>query len=179
MYHPHIELVRKSYYKHIWNTCYNLSTKSPRVDKCDVCHNLETEIGQLKAAGRDSTDLQTQWNEHKAKANVAYQHLKDAKDNKIWISEEWIVICMDLQKTFLIPQTNYGSHYYYRKVNVYNFCITEVLTGTPHFYIWTEYDGGKGSAEIYSCIYKWLQQNEFNRRQRRMKLRIIADNCGK
>ena len=115
--------------------CYNLSTKSPRVDKCDVCHNLHNEISQFKGAGRDATLLESQYNEYLQKADVAYQHLKDAKDNKIWISDEWIVICMDLQKTFLIPQTNYRSYYYYRKVNVYNFCITEVQTGRPHFYI--------------------------------------------
>ena len=85
---------------------------------------------------------------------------------------------MDLQKIFMIAQTNHGTPYYMRKVNVYNFCITEVMTGIPSFYIWAEYDGGKGSAEIYSCINKWLQQNVFNKQNRPFKLRIIADNCG-
>ena len=86
--------------------------------------------------------------------------------------------CIDLQKTFMIPQINVRPHYYYRKVNVYNFCIIEVQTGTPHFYTWAEHEGGKGSSEIYSCIYKYLQQNVLNKNDRPMRLRIIADNCG-
>ena len=58
MHHPHIQLVRKSYYKHIWDMCYNIDTKSPRVDKYEVCHCLEEEIKQLKAAGKDATELE-------------------------------------------------------------------------------------------------------------------------
>ena len=78
----------------------------------------------------------------------------------------------------MIPQTNVGPHYYYRKLNVFNFCIIEMQTGIPYFYTWTEADGGKGSSEIYSCIYKWLQQHLLNKNDRAMRLRIIADNCG-
>ena len=170
----------KSYYKHILDTCYNIDTKSPRVDTCDACTLLENEISRLKAAGKDATEPERELAEHLEKANVAYQHLKDARDGKIWNAEEWIIICIDLQKTFMIPQTNNGKNYYLRKVNVYNFNITDVKTGTPSFYIWAEYDGSKGSAEIYSCIYKWLQANVLHlpKFHRPRKLRIIADNCG-
>ena len=178
VHYPHIQIVRLSYYRHIWDTCYNIETKSPRVDTCDACTLLRLKITQLKADGKDATEPERQLEEHLEKANVAYQHLKDAREKKIWKPDEWIIICMDLQKTFLIPQTNTGKHYYLRKVNLYNFNITDVKTGIPYFYIWAEYDGGKGSAEIYSCIYKWLQANVFNKQNRPRKIRIIADNCG-
>ena len=51
-------------------------------------------------------------------------------------------------------------------------------TGIPYFYTWTEADGGKGSSEIYSCLFKWIKEHVLNKPNRAMRLRIIADNCG-
>ena len=47
------------------------------------------------------------------------------------------------------------------KANVYNFCIADVQEIKPKctFYVWEEFNGKKGSTEIYSCIYKYLQEN--------------------
>ena len=43
-HYPNVKIVIKSYYKHIWDTCYNIDTTSPRVDICDACAQLENEI---------------------------------------------------------------------------------------------------------------------------------------
>ena len=89
---------------------------------------------------------------------------------------------MDLQQAHVIPKTNIGSNYYHSKANMYNFCIADVREKIPKctFYVWEEYNGKKGSAEIYSCVYKYLQENvlHLNKEKRPKKLRIIADNCG-
>ena len=177
-YHPNVAIVKPTYFRYIWNTCYNIGIKNPRKDKCDTCENLNNQITLAKEAGRIPKKEEALLNEHKEKANVAYQHLKNARNKKVWKRENFIVICIDLQKTHMIPQTNVGPHYYCRKMNVFNFCIIEMQTGIPYFYTWTEADGGKGSSEIYSCIYKWLQQHVLNKNDRAMRLRIIADNCG-
>ena len=147
-YYPHVPLVKEDYYRHIWNTCYNIGTKNPRSDKCETCTSLGQKISNAKEAGRVPTEEEAQLKEHQEKASVAYRHLKDARNKKIWKQENFIVICIDLQKTFMIPQSNVGPHYYYRKMNVYNFCIVEMQTGTPYFYTWAEHEGGKGSSEI-------------------------------
>ena len=60
-----------------------------------------------------------------AKAEDAYLHLKKANDETLWDPSEWVVLCMDLQQTFVIPRTSQGSHYYFSKANIYNFCISE------------------------------------------------------
>ena len=177
-YHPNVAVVKPTYFRYIWNTCYNIGIKNPRKDKCDTCENLNNQITLAKEAGRIPKKEEALLNEHTEKAKVAYQHLKNARNKKVWKRENFIVICIDLQKTHMIPQTNVGPHYYYRKMNVFNFCIIEMQTGIPYFYTWTEADGGKGSSEIYSCIYKWLQQHVLNKNDRAMRLRIIADNCG-
>ena len=98
--------------------------------------------------------MEDQLLEHKKQADIAYLHLKSAKDQDLWNPNEWAVICIDLQKTFLLPKSSIGTHYYLRKLNMYNFCVCEILTETPSFYMWEEFNGKKGSAEIYSCIYK-------------------------
>ena len=89
---------------------------------------------------------------------------------------------MDLQQAHNIPKTNIGVNFYHSKANMYNFCIADVRTEKPEctFYVWEEYNGKKGSAEIYSCVYKWLEENVLHteKKKRPNKLRIIADNCG-
>ena len=99
--------------------------------------------------------------DHNEKAREAYDHLKQARDKNVWDPAEWFVICMDLQQAHTIPKTNVGVNFYHSKANMYNFCIADVRTEKPEctFYVWEEYNGKKGSAEIYSCVYRRLQEN--------------------
>ena len=177
-YHPNVAIAKLTYFRYIWTTCYNIGVKNPRKDKCETCVDLNNKIYTAREAGRNTKKEEELLNEHKNKADMAYLHLKNARNKKIWKEQNFIVICIDLQKTHTIPHTNVGPHYYYRKLNVFNFCIIEMQTGIPYFYTWTEADGGKGSSEIYSCIYKWIKEHVLNKPNRAMRLRIIADNCG-
>ena len=177
-YHPNVAIAKLTYFRYIWTTCYNIGVKNPRKDKCETCVDLNNKIYTAREAGRNTKKEEELLNEHKAKADMAYLHLKNARNKKIWKEQNFIVICIDLQKTHTIPHTNVGPHYYYRKLNVFNFCIIEMQTGIPYFYTWTEADGGKGSSEIYSCLFKWIKEHVLNKPNRAMRLRIIADNCG-
>ena len=176
--HPGVEHVKLSYYRYMFNTLYNIETKKPRMDECGNCKNLVRQIGDLKELGKDASALENDLKVHRMEADVAYLHLKTARDESLWDPKEWTVICIDLQKTHLLPKTTIGSHYYLRKLNVYNFGIVNVLTDKTTFYVWEEFNGKKGSAEIYSCIQKWLMSNVLNKPNYPKKLRIIADNCG-
>ena len=101
-----------------------------------------------------------------------------AKFKEIWDFKEWIVLCMDIQQIYMCPKTLLGSAFYKRKLNVYNFWICEVKKKEPYFYLWEEFSGRKGSAEIYSCVYKRLQEHVFIKEEQQIKLWIIADNFG-
>ena len=119
-HHKHEIPVKRSYYLYIFNNFYNLEAVSQKVDVCDVCTLLGERLEKLRKAGKDTTDCEAELLQHKNKANEAYEHLKNSQNAKIWNPKEWIVICMDLQQTFVIPKTSQGSHYYLSKVNVYN-----------------------------------------------------------
>ena len=145
---------------------------------CAICHRLDIRISEANDVGRDCSEVIKELAEHKEKADVAYLHLKLATKKKIWDPTEWTLLCMDLQQTHLIPKTPVGTHYYARKLNVYNFCISEVQTQEPFFYMWPEFIGRKGAAEIFSCVYKYLQDHVLCKPNYPKKLWIYADNCG-
>ena len=172
------EMVKYSYYKNIYNTCYNIESARPRTDVCDTCFSLEAMIRSARDKGKDYTELEQKLKLHKKKADIAYLEMNEAKDKNIWDPKEWTIICMDLQQTHMCPKTAVGSFFYKRKLNIYNFCICDVKTKEPYFYMWEEYKARKGSSEIYSCLYKWLSDHVFIHTDRPKKLRIIADNCG-
>ena len=86
---------------------------------------------------------------------------------------------MDLKQTMQCPKTAQGTAYYKRKVNVYNFCIYDIQTKESYMFVWEEYTARRGSVEIYSCLYKWIQKYVLNRGSQYPKnLKIFADNCG-
>ena len=175
--HPGAEGVSYDYFRLIWNTCYNISSTFPKVDICPVCYTLECRITELQTANKKCTDLKEQLNAHKAKADKAYDSLKMAGDTKMWKPTDWKTLCIDLQQTHTIPKSPFGPDYFMRKLNVYNFCVFELQTKEPYFYVWPEYDGMKGAAEIYSCIHKYLEENVFCKPNYPKKLRIMADNA--
>ena len=176
--YPWVETVKLGFFRHIWNTCYNINTEPPKVDVCNVCNIFENRIKEALAANKSCVDIQQEKQQHQDKASKAYENLRMAKDKGLWPIGEWITICIDLQQTHTIPKSPVGPHYYMRKLNVYNFSVHELQNNEPHFYVWPEYTGSKGATEIYSCIYKYLKENVFCKDKYPMKLRIIADNCG-
>ena len=185
MFHQDQVPVKSSKYCDIFNNCYNLEIVSPKIDVCDTCLNLKNEIQRCNKAGIDYAKYAKQLEDHKSKAELAYSHLKGAEDDTQWNEKEWLILCMDLQKTITLPKCNAGSHYYMSKLNVFNFCIHDVQKKKSFFYVWEEFNGRKGSAEIYSCLYKFLNQHVFHlngvavpKDKRPHKLRIICDNCG-
>ena len=70
-YHPNVATVKPTYFRYIWNTCYNIGVKNPRKDKCETCENLNNQITLAKEAGRHPKKEEALLNEHKEKANVA------------------------------------------------------------------------------------------------------------
>merc|ERR1712240_70166 len=91
-----------------------------------------------------------------------------------------LCICIDLQQTHKLTKTNWNANWYKRKCPMYNFCIVDLQQQEePYFYLWEEFNGGKGSAEIFTAIDMYLCEYVYRNPQRtQKKLRIVADNCG-
>merc|ERR1712240_761082 len=106
--------------------------------------------------------------------------MSEMKGKNYWKPEEWLCLCIDLQQTHMFPKNNLNTNKYKRKCSMYNFCIVNLQQKEePYFYLWEEFNGAKGSAEIYTAINMYLQQYVYCNPDRiKKKLRIVADNCG-
>ena len=80
----------------------------------------------------------------------------------------------------MLQQSNWTDNFYKRKCSMYNFCIVNLQDEEePYFYLWEEFNGRKGSVEIYTALEKYLEKFVYIIPERtQMKLRIVADNCG-
>lgn len=173
--HNGVKIVKYSYYNQIFSNNYNISFKTPRSDTCDTCAQLH----QLISNAEDPSPHQIEYEIHMDKAETAKAAMKEGEDPTKWDPEQWVFICMDLQQTMQCPKTTQGSGYYKRKVNLYNFCIYDIQTRESYMFVWEEYTARRGSVEIYSCLYKWIQTYVLNRgSQYPRNLKIFADNCG-
>ena len=82
-------------------------------------------------------------------------HLKQAKEFYVRKKKErlnndpsTLVICLDYQKNYSLPNITTGDVYYKRQLSVYNFNIHEVKTGRAYFFIYDETVAKKGCNEV-------------------------------
>ena len=64
---------------------------------------------------------------------------------------------LDLQEVLPTPKSNQSLFYYKRKLNIYNLTMMDSRRGQGHCYVWCEKDGLRGSNEIGSCVYHYLE----------------------
>lgn len=64
----------------------------------------------------------------------------------------------DLQSVLQILSSDVSSMYYSRKICTYNLTLYETAPPNHAFcFLWTELNGQKGSSEIGTAVYKWIQ----------------------
>ena len=177
-----IEHVKGYKYSEIFNKHYNINIMSPKIDVCGTCEKLKQDIAIAKKNNDHDLEvkLQQQLTTHEDAAKLAYLSMSRMKDKDYWNPEEWLCICIDLQQTHMLPKTNWNANWYKRKCPMYNFCICDLQQKEePYFYLWEEFNGGKGSAEIFTAIDMYLREYVYcNPERTQKKLRIVADNCG-
>lgn len=65
----------------------------------------------------------------------------------------------DLQGVLQLPSSDVSPMYYSRKLCTYNLTIYEMAPPNNAFcYVWTETNGKRGSLEIGTCLYKYIEQ---------------------
>ena len=177
-----IEHVKSYKYYEIFNKHYNISIMNPKIDICGKCEKLKQDIAIAKRNNDQDLEvkLKQQLDTHEESAKLAYLTMSQMKDKNYWKPEEWLCICIDLQQTHMLPKTNWNANWYKRKCSMYNFCIADLQQNEePYFYLWEEFNGGKGSAEIFTAIDMYLREYVYcNPKRTQKKLRIVADNCG-
>lgn len=56
-----------------------------------------------------------------------------------------VMFCFDLQQVQNLPKLPVQETFYSLQIAFYSFCIVDIPTKNPNFYVWTENISGRGS----------------------------------
>lgn len=165
--------VKASYFRRIFNTCYNLGFGTPRTDVWSTCLQLAEKI----KASKDNAEKVTFMREirvHKMRAQAYYELLRESPP-------ETLTFSFDCEKNLALPRLPDQQAYYSRQVYLYNFAVVQgtsrgkINPSTVKCFCWTENEFKKGSNEIASCIYHILVTTNC---EGISKIRLMCDECG-
>lgn len=145
--------VKLSYYRCIVRG-FHLGFKPPNTDACCKCDRFKVMKQQAKSK-EEAARVQDVWDKHMELTNKGLATMACLeKDN----NPEVRCICLGLQQTQPVPRLSTSVAYYKRKLWLYNLCIHDLKKNESKFYLWDEMNGGRGSAEIVSCMSKWIDE---------------------
>lgn len=147
----------RSIYQQIFYTNFNLRFGTPRSDTCKQCDLLYTQM----VAARDESELNKVKIEselHHFKADQAYKALNE-DTLRAKAKNSINVICVDFQQVLFCPTLTHSNMFYQRQLSSYNFTIHDVGTGNITINLWNESIARRGSAEIVSCLLKYVTNN--------------------
>ena len=162
--------------EHFYRDCLKahfpqLKLSKPRTDTCKTC---DINANQLKNKGLSQSEkqkVQTNQDLHLLKADRGYKLPKEIVETT---GDDTMVICLDLQAVLPTPKVTAGVSFYKRKLFTLNFGIHDYKTGRGYMFVWDEVTAKRGSAEICSCIYKFVTTIVPPTTK---KLYIFSDNC--
>lgn len=170
-HYPNETRVTSSFYRKTFRG-FRLGFKPPMSDTCSKCDHFKVAISKETDEDRRQV-IKNEKKEHLTKAKEGQRLMKmlskDTDDNTC-------CICIDLQQTLPVPRLSTSVAYYQKKLWMYNLCIHDLKKNESQFFVWDEVNGGRGSAEIASCLFKWIE-NEFEKSEFKV-LKIVSDNCG-
>nr|CAI5844733.1 unnamed protein product [Callosobruchus analis] len=156
MYRLYIEIckesnqtpVRESYYRHIFNSEFNLRFHCPHSDTCNTCDRLNNAIqhNASNTAGTSSSNPTAELELHQRQAKHAVS-TKQFDTDQSKLVEDTVVICFDLQKTLPTPLLTTNKVYYLRQLWTYNLCIHDLTNDRPNMYVWNESVASRGSRK--------------------------------
>jgi len=155
----------------VYRNCdFNLAFHSPSSDTCKKCDMYAVQKNMGNEVG-----VRQEWDYHLALAERTRAMLNSERD--MAKGKPGMVFAFDLQKTKALPYLSTSEAYYKRQLSIYNLGIHDCGTGEGFFNFWHEAIASRGPAEIASCIWHWLCQNEYNG-VRPERLVAFSDACG-
>ncbi|CAH1973183.1 unnamed protein product [Acanthoscelides obtectus] len=124
--------------------------RAAKKDQCTVCNVFKAS--QNKEPSR--VNFENHKRREKESLEMKENDKKRAVENK---GREFRAISFDLQAILPIPFAGDSQVYYKSHLNVYNFTIYDCSNKDGICYVWNETHGSKGSSEIGTCLYKYLQ----------------------
>ena len=157
--------VKEHMYRTIFNGCFNLSFFTPKKDQCDTC------FAYCNGSESDRSNNASEFAAHierkeKARLKKSEMKLKAKEDENI------VVACFDLQQVLSSPHGQVSVYYYKRKLSTYNFTVYNLGTGEANCYVWNQSYAARGSNEINSCLFNYLNINK-----NKESVCTFSDNC--
>ncbi|XP_033211160.1 uncharacterized protein LOC117169111 [Belonocnema kinseyi] len=161
-------------FRHIFNTCFNLSFKPQHSDTCKTCDNFQCILKGTSVSEDIKEETLRKKEEH---SNLVERVNAEFKEDvrRATEREDAMVLTFDLQKTLPTPIHSSNIVYYKRQLWTFNLCIYDEVSKTAYMYVWKESIASRGDLEIGSCLLRHLQEN-LNPNISTMKL--YSDSCG-
>ena len=160
--------VKESFYRHIFETDFNLHFHQPLKDTCRRCDSFEM---QLKCDSGNS-QIKSAKELHLRKADKVRKLLNDCKTVA---DQSSVCFTFDLQKTLICPVISTGVAYYKRQLATYNLGIHNLANDSATMYMWHEGVASRGANEIGSCLIKYAENAVHNGAK---SLTAFCDSCG-
>lgn len=162
------EFVSLQVFRSIFKNEFNLGFHLPKKDKCTMC-----EIRKDK--DYEETESSKQAYEEHVKNKTTCKDVFLA-DQKVGLNDStFLCVSFDLQKVLNTPHGDNLLLYYARKYAFYNLTVYENITQNSFCFIWGECDGGRGSNEISTIMYKYLE--EVDKRKAIKHVSLNCDSC--
>ena len=166
---PPVTPVKESMYRKIFCEEYNLSVFRPKKDQCATCTKYDQWSGEQKERFKEEYEA------HLVRKTEA-QDAK-ARDKAKAVAEKgtFVSASFDLQSVLQIPSSEHSQMYYSRKLCVYNLCIyNQAPPNEASCYCWSEVEGKRGSNDIGTCLFKWLNDLPDTVHE----VSLFSDTCG-
>lgn len=156
-----------SLYRHIFNTEFNLGFHQPTKDACKYCEWFK---------GLNDHEKEVNLEEYNAHQNRKTQARDQKEEDKRQAQQEstFMAVTFDLEQVLTTPWSNVSSLFYSRKLSTYNLTVYELGSKTANCYMWHEGEGGRGSCEISTCVFRYLSSLSSNIDH----VVLYSDTCG-
>ena len=145
--------VSEHYYRHIFNTEFNLGFGTPRSDTCTRCDELAIAIDA--AHGIEKENFEREQSDHQTKAKARYTMKREEKQaaKESWsgtrrrlgshhsfCSKDSVdMITYDFQQNLPTPNLRHSEVFYMRQLWMYNFGIHDCVSDVGYVYVWRTY----------------------------------------
>lgn len=143
----------KAVYQEVFCNNFNLRFGTPRSDTCKYCDLLYNRLISAPTE-EERKKVQTGSELHHRRAESAYIFLKN--DTNLPNDSNTVVLCVDLQQVMFCPTLTHSSMFYQRQLSCYNFAVHNLSDNKVTMSLWDETIAKRGSAEIASCLFRYV-----------------------
>ena len=148
---------------------------TPRQDTCRRCDELNIKLKD--ATEEEKQNLIHEREKHHEEAQAARDLLSSAS-TEARLDNEILVFTFDLEKTQPLPFIQTSVAFYKRQLWLYNLGVNTRHDNQGHMFLWLENEGRRGSEEICSTIFHFLNERSKSGVAEPKRMHSFSDCCG-